>query len=96
MAGQTPASDGSFNVGANVSIGYFSQHAMDVLDPKKSVFQTVQEVLPTASIGVIRNLCAAFLFGGDDIDKRIDTLSGGEKSRVVLATLLARPSNNFV
>jgi len=96
LAGQTPASDGSFNVGANVSIGYFSQHAMELLDPKKSVFQTVQEVLPTASIGVIRNLCAAFLFSGDDVDKRIDTLSGGEKSRVVLATLLALPHNLLI
>jgi len=96
LAGQSEASAGSVTIGANVSIGYFSQHSMELLDPKKSVFQSVQEVMPTASIGVIRNLCAAFLFAGDDVDKRIDTLSGGEKSRVVLATLLAQPHNLLI
>ena len=83
-------------MGASVNLGYFSQHAMDVLDPKKTVFETVQEAIPQASIGVVRNLCAAFLFPGDAVDKRIDKLSGGEKSRVVLATLLARPINFLI
>ncbi|MCM2263671.1 MAG: ATP-binding cassette domain-containing protein [Desulfuromonadales bacterium] len=96
LAGQTDPTAGSATVGANVNLGYFSQHAMDVLDPKKSVFETVQDALPTATIGVLRNLCAAFLFQGDDVDKRIDKLSGGEKSRVVLATLLARPLNLLI
>jgi len=96
LAGQTEPTAGSVTLGANVNLGYFSQHAMDVLDPKKSVFETVQDALPTATIGVLRNLCAAFLFQGDDIDKRIDKLSGGEKSRVVLATLLARPLNLLI
>jgi ATP-binding cassette subfamily F protein 3 len=79
-----------------VELGYFSQHAMEVLDPKKTVFETVQEAMPLANIGVIRNLLAAFLFPGDAVDKRIENLSGGEKSRVVLATLLARPVNFLV
>jgi ATP-binding cassette subfamily F protein 3 len=96
LTGQTPPSVGSVVLGANVNLGYFSQHAMDILDPKKSVFATVQEALPQASIGVVRNLCAAFLFQGDDVDKRVDKLSGGEKSRLVLATLLARPLNFLV
>jgi ATP-binding cassette subfamily F protein 3 len=96
LAGQTEATTGSVVLGANVNLGYFSQHAMDVLDPQKSVFETVQDALPTATIGVLRNLCAAFLFQGDDVDKRIDKLSGGEKSRVVLATLLARPLNLLI
>jgi len=96
LAGETKPSAGSAEIGANVNLGYFSQHAMDVLDPKKTVFDTVQDVIPQASIGVVRNLCAAFLFQGDDVDKRIDKLSGGEKSRVVLATLLARPINFLV
>ncbi|SCY43047.1 ABC-F family ATP-binding cassette domain-containing protein [Desulfoluna spongiiphila] len=96
MAGQTQATAGSLTIGASVHAGYFSQHAMDILDPKKSVFDTVQDALPTAGIGTIRNLCAAFLFSGDDVDKRIDMLSGGEKSRVVLATLLARPLNLLI
>jgi len=96
LAGQTEPTTGSASLGANVNLGYFSQHAMDLLDPKKSVFETVQDALPTATIGVLRNLCAAFLFQGDDVDKRIDKLSGGEKSRVVLATLLARPLNLLI
>ena len=63
---------------------------------EKTVFETVQDVMPLANIGVIRNLLGAFLFQGDDVDKRVENLSGGEKSRVVLATLLARPVNFLV
>ena len=96
LAGQTEASSGSVTIGASVNLGYFSQHSMDLLDPKRTVFETVQEAMPMASIGVVRNLCAAFLFSGDDVDKRIDKLSGGEKSRVVLAMLLARPLNLLI
>jgi len=96
LAGQVAPTSGSVTIGANVNLGYFSQHSMDLLDPKKTVFETVQDVMPMVSIGVIRNLCAAFLFQGDDVDKRIDRLSGGEKSRVVLAMLLARPINFLV
>ncbi|MBT0664483.1 ATP-binding cassette domain-containing protein [Geobacter pelophilus] len=96
LAGQTDPTCGNVTVGANVSIGYFSQHAMDLLSPKKTVFETVQDAMPLANIGVIRNLLGAFLFSGDAVDKRIENLSGGEKSRVVLATLLARPINFLV
>jgi len=96
LAGRTEPTAGSVTVGANVNLGYFSQHSMDQLDSGRSVFETVQEALPTASVGVIRNLCAAFLFQGDDVEKRIDKLSGGEKSRVVLAMLLARPINLLI
>ncbi|WP_458250499.1 ABC-F family ATP-binding cassette domain-containing protein [Geobacter anodireducens] len=96
LAGRTEPTDGSMALGANVSLGYFSQHAMELLDPKKTVFETVQDAMPLATIGVIRNLLGAFLFSGDAVDKRIENLSGGEKSRVVLATLLARPLNFLV
>ena len=96
LAGQTEPTSGTMTIGANVNLGYFSQHSMELLDPKKSVFETVQDAMPMASIGVIRNLCAAFLFQGDDVDKRIDRLSGGEKSRLVLAMLLAKPINFLV
>jgi ATP-binding cassette subfamily F protein 3 len=96
LAGQTGPTSGAFNLGANVALGYFSQHAMELLDPARTVFETLQDVMPMANIGVIRNLLGAFLFSGDDVDKRIENLSGGEKSRVVLATLLARPLNLLV
>ena len=79
-----------------MELGYFSQHAMEILDPRKSVFETVQDAIPLAGIGAIRNLLGAFLFSGDMVEKRIENLSGGEKSRVVLATLLARPVNFLV
>lgn len=94
--GRTAPTTGSVTIGANVTAGYFSQHSMDVLDPRKTVFETVQDAIPLEGIGVVRNLCAAFLFSGEDVDKRIDMLSGGEKSRVVLATLLARPLNLLI
>ena len=96
LAGQTDPTFGSFNLGANVEAGYFSQHALEVLDPRKTVFETIQDVLPIATIGVIRNLAGAFLFSGDAVDKRVENLSGGEKSRLVLATLLGRPINLLI
>ena len=96
LAGQAEPTTGSLNLGANVYPGYFSQHAMDILDPRKTVLDTVQDAMPEAHLGVLRNLCAAFLFQGDDIYKRIDNLSGGEKSRVVLATMLVQPINLLI
>jgi ATP-binding cassette subfamily F protein 3 len=96
LAGETEPTGGSVVIGANVATGYFSQHAMEILDPRRTVFETVQEVLPRATIGVVRNLCAAFLFQGDAVDKRVENLSGGERSRLVLATLLGRPLNFLI
>jgi ATP-binding cassette, subfamily F, member 3 len=95
IAGQTEPSEGEIRIGTGISCGYFSQHAMDLLSPEQTVFSSVQEVLPQENIGVIRNLCAAFLFRGDDVDKRVANLSGGEKSRVVLARLLGQ-NHNFL
>lgn len=96
LAGETEPTSGAATIGANVHLGYFSQHSMELLDPKRTVFETVQDALPQQTIGVLRNLCAAFLFQGDDVDKRVDKLSGGEKSRLVLATLLGRPLNLLI
>ena len=96
ISGLTGPTSGSLSLGANLACGYFSQHAMDILHPQQTVFEAVQEVVPLENIGVLRNLCAAFLFRGDDIDKRIGQLSGGEKSRVVLARLLIQPLNLLV
>ncbi len=96
LAGQTDPTVGTMTIGANVEIGYFSQHAMELLDPRKTIFETMQDYMPLATIGTIRNLLGAFLFSGDSVDKRIENISGGEKSRVVLATILARPVNFLI
>lgn len=96
IIGDTEPTEGEIIHGAGVTTGYFSQHAMDLLKPEQTVFEAVQEFFPLENIGTIRNLCAAFLFQGDDVDKRIANLSGGEKSRVILATLLGQPLNFLV
>ena len=96
IAGETEPSSGQLLVGAGVSVGYFSQHAMDVLYPDQTVLDTLQQMLPMENLGVVRNLLAAFLFQGDDVEKRVANLSGGEKSRLVLATILARPLNLLI
>jgi ATP-binding cassette subfamily F protein 3 len=96
IIGETEPTTGEISLGAGVTTGYFSQHAMDLLNPAQTVFEAVQEYFPLENIGTIRNLCAAFLFQGDDVDKRIANLSGGEKSRVILATLLGQPLNFLV
>lgn len=93
MADMTEPSRGSCRLGASVNLGYFSQHALDVLDPNKTIYEEVAAHIPQASIGTVRNLLGSFLFSSDDIYKKISVLSGGEKSRVVLATILARPVN---
>ncbi len=96
LAGQEEPTSGSLSLGANAYPGYFSQHAMDILEPSKTVLQTLQDAMPQAHLGILRNLCATFLFQGDDIYKRVDKLSGGEKSRVVLATMLVQPINLLI
>ncbi len=96
ITGQTEPTSGSVTCGAGVKFGYFSQHVLDVLNPSKTVLEEVESRIPHSNLGYIRNLLGAFLFSGDDVYKKISVLSGGEKSRVVLATLLANPLNVLV
>lgn len=96
VSGQTDPTDGKCAVGAGIELGYFSQNSMDVLDPKMTVLEEVHSRIPTASLGYVRNLLGAFKFSGDEVEKKISVLSGGEKSRVVLATILSRPVNFLV
>ena len=95
ITGQTDATTGSLHVGPSIKIGYFSQYSFDVLNPESSVLEEVQGSLPNASDGFLRNLLAAFLFRGDDVKKKVKHLSGGEKSRLLLAVLLSQ-NNNFL
>lgn len=97
IAGLTPSTHGRAELGANVFVGYFSQFSLDVLDPKSTVFEEVRSRIPAdGSDGYVRNLLAAFLFRGDDVDKKVSVLSGGEKSRLILATILSNPLNLLI
>ena len=77
-------------------MGYFAQQALDVLDPDLTIEEQLQKDFPHESIGALRNLAGAFQFSGDDIDKKIRVLSGGEKTRLVMARMLLDPPNFLV
>jgi len=96
IAGQAEPDAGAVTIGASVSLGYYAQHAMDLLEPGASVLETVQTTHPRASQGSLRNLLGAFGFSGDDVDKSCRVLSGGEKARLVLARMLYVPPNFLV
>jgi ATPase subunit of ABC transporter with duplicated ATPase domains len=96
VAGATTPDSGRVAIGASVKLGYFAQHAMDVLDPQRTVFETLQADYPLASIGSLRTVAGAFGFSGTDADKSCRVLSGGEKARLVLAVMLFDPPNLLV
>ena len=79
-------------LGASLKMGYFAQQALDLLDPDLTIEEQLQRDFPDESIGVLRNLAGAFQFSGDDIDKKIRSLSGGEKTRLVMARMLLDPA----
>ncbi|MGK3986546.1 ABC-F family ATP-binding cassette domain-containing protein [Sorangium sp. So ce136] len=96
IAGAAAPDAGEVSVGASVKMGYFAQHAMELLDPTRSVWESIVAAFPQASIGSLRTLAGAFGFSGDDIDKPCRVLSGGEKARLVLAIMLYDPPNFLV
>jgi ATPase subunit of ABC transporter with duplicated ATPase domains len=96
VAGAAAPDAGAVGLGASVKIGYFAQHAMEVLDPGKTVWQVLEESFPLANIGSLRTLAGCFGFSGDDIDKTCRVLSGGEKARLVLARLMYDRPNFLV
>ncbi|WP_394699418.1 ATP-binding cassette domain-containing protein [uncultured Sphaerochaeta sp.] len=96
ITGQTAPSEGEVTLGASVRFGYFSQYSSDVLNPNRSVFEEVSDRIPYASISSVKNILGSFQFTGDDSDKKISVLSGGEKSRVMLACMLAVPVNFLI
>jgi ATPase subunit of ABC transporter with duplicated ATPase domains len=96
VAGEIQPDAGGVTVGASVKMGYFAQHAMEVLEPEKTVWQTLEESFPLASVGSLRSLAGCFGFSGDEIEKTCRVLSGGEKARLVLARLLYDRPNFLV
>jgi ATPase subunit of ABC transporter with duplicated ATPase domains len=96
VAGAAAPDDGAVTLGASVKTGYFAQHAMEILEPGKTVWQILEESFPLANIGSLRTLAGCFGFSGDDIDKSCRVLSGGEKARLVLARLMYDRPNFLV
>ena len=96
VTGATTPDAGNIALGGSVKLGYFAQHAMDLLDGQRSVFDTLDAQFPQANQGVLRSLAGAFGFSGDEVDKPCRVLSGGEKARLVLALMLYDPPNFLV
>ncbi len=96
VAGVLTPDSGEVTVGASVTMGYFAQHQMEQLDATSTVIGELQAHAPTTGLGVLRNLAGAFGFQGDDVEKPVRVLSGGERARLVLAKLLFDAPNLLV
>ena len=96
IAGALKPDGGEVKLGASLKMGYFAQQALDLLDADLTIEEQLRKDFPHESIGVLRNLAGAFQFSGDEIDKKIRSLSGGEKTRLVIARMLLDPPNFLV
>jgi ATPase subunit of ABC transporter with duplicated ATPase domains len=96
VAGEVTPDRGQVRLGASLKMGYFAQQSLDLVDPDLTVEEQLRKDFPHESIGALRNLAGAFQFSGDEIDKKIRALSGGEKTRLVLARMLLDPPNFLV
>jgi ATPase subunit of ABC transporter with duplicated ATPase domains len=96
VAGHVTPDQGQVKLGASLKMGYFAQQSLDVLDPDLTIEEQLRNDFPNESIGSLRGLAGAFQFSGDDTDKKIRSLSGGEKTRLVLARMLLEPPNFLV
>ena len=96
IAGESKPDTGTVALGASVKMGYFAQHAMDVLDGTKTVWTTLVDAFPRTSEGTLRTLAGCFGFTKDEVEKSVRVLSGGEKARLVMALMLFDPPNLLV
>ncbi len=96
VAGTLAPDAGAVKLGASLSLGYFAQQALELLDPRLTALQQIEKDFPHDSPAAIRSLLGAFQFSGDDVDKPVRALSGGERSRLVMARMLFHPPNFLV
>lgn len=96
VSGSALPDDGVVALGASVKMGYFAQHAMDLLDGERTVFQSLEDSFPQAGQGSLRSLAGCFGFSDDEVEKKCRVLSGGEKARLVMAKMLYDPPNFLV
>jgi ATPase subunit of ABC transporter with duplicated ATPase domains len=96
VSGALAPDSGTVRLGASLQMGYFAQQSLDLLDPNRTLFEQMQHDFPLETQGTLRALLGAFQFSGDDVDKPVRALSGGEKSRLVIARMLLNPPNFLV
>jgi ATPase subunit of ABC transporter with duplicated ATPase domains len=96
VSGALAPDAGTVRLGASLQMGYFAQQSLDLLDPDRTLFEQMQHDFPLETQGTLRALLGAFQFSGDDVDKPVRALSGGEKSRLVIARMLLNPPNFLV
>jgi ATPase subunit of ABC transporter with duplicated ATPase domains len=96
VAGVLTPDSGVVRLGASLKLGYFAQQSLELLDPELTIWEQMQKDFPMETVGALRSLLGAFQFSGDDVEKRVRALSGGERSRLVLARMLYDPPNFLV
>ncbi len=96
LSGNLTTDRGEVRLGASLKTGYFAQQSLDLLDPELTVIEQLQKDFPREGLGPLRSLAGAFQFSGEDVDKKIRALSGGEKSRLVMARMLFDPPNFLI
>jgi ATPase components of ABC transporters with duplicated ATPase domains len=96
LAQQITPVEGTVTIGHNADIRYFGQHVLELLQPHKTLFETIADVSGSGERTYIQNVLGAFLFSGEDVNKTVSVLSGGEKSRLALATILSKTGNVLI
>ena len=96
IKGELSYESGELKLGHNVLLGYFAQNQKAVLNPERTVYDTIDEVATGDIRTKIRDILAAFLFRGEDVDKKVQVLSGGERNRLAMAKLMLRPYNLLI